>query len=252
MHCAALFNSVSPKVANTVWSRPWTHLLDDTLITETLKSVCRVQETRLKTDICPALAKYCCSGLSTLGKGSPRTRSMQTTLRWRSPGPDDQGPICQIGQGRSAQGRMSEGLRSLSQSPERKPSSPLHSTFRRDHPEPQLLEHSDHSPSIHWGTPMGWRACGLEAFFSLTLLKDTSLGMKKVYLTLGGDASPAVASSWTMMGSRSCRKLWILSSVVEEPLYLSTAPNTGMSCSTVDTEKFPFRMYGPLSRLTAK
>ncbi|KAJ8368228.1 hypothetical protein SKAU_G00082560 [Synaphobranchus kaupii] len=176
---------------------------------------------------------------------------MQTTLRWRSPGPADHGPICHRGQGRSAHGRMSEGFRSLSQRPDRKPPSSLHSTFRRDHPEPQLLEHSDHSPKSHWETPKGWRACR-EAFLSLALVKDTSLGMKKVYLTLGGDASPAVARSWMVMASLSCWKLWILSSVVEEPLYFSTAPFTGMSCSTVDTEKFPFRMKGPPSRLTAR
>lgn len=86
------------------------------------------------------------------------------------------------------------GFRSLSHMVERKPALSLHSTFLLDHPEPQLLEHSDHSPSIQSGTPNGWIICkdGDEPFFSLDLLKVTSLGMKKVYLTLGGLASPAV------------------------------------------------------------
>lgn len=174
---------------------------------------------------------------------------MHTTLRRRSPWPQvreqtDQGPICQMGHGTSPQGLMSTGLRSLSQWLEKKPALSLHSTFLRDHPEPQLLEHSDHSPSIQSGTPNGWIICkdGAKAFLSFDLLKLTSLGMKKVYLTLGGLSSPAVARSWMVMASFSCLKLCILSSVVEEPLYFSTVPSTGMSCSTLDTEKLPLRM----------
>lgn len=174
---------------------------------------------------------------------------MQKTLRRRSPWPQvreqaDQGPICHIGHGRSPQGLMSMGFRSLSHWLERKPSLSRHSTFLLDHPELQLLEHSDHSPITHSGSPKGWIICKEcnESFFSLDLLKVTSLGMKKVYLTLGGLASPAVARSWMVMASLSCLKLWILSKVVEEPLYFSTAPSTGMSCSTVDIEKLPLRM----------
>lgn len=173
---------------------------------------------------------------------------MQKTLRRRSPWPQvreqaDHGPICHMGHGRSPQGLISTGFRSLSHWLERKPALSLHSTFLRDHPEPQLLEHSDHSPSTQSGTPNGWITCNDSdgPFLSLDLLKVTSLGMKKVYLTLGGLASPAVARSWMVMASLSCLKLWILSSVVEEPLYFSTAPSTGMSCSTVDTEKLPLR-----------
>lgn len=174
---------------------------------------------------------------------------MQKTLRRRSPWPQvreqaDQGPICHMGQGRSAQGLMSMGFRSLPHWLERKPSSSMHSTFLLDHPDPQVLEHGDHSPSTHSGTPNGWIICKDrdKPFFSLDLFKVTSLGMKKVYLTLGGPPSPAVVRSWMVMASLSCLKLWILSSVVEDPLYFSTAPSTGMSCSTVDTEKLPLRM----------
>ncbi|TNN53846.1 hypothetical protein EYF80_035907 [Liparis tanakae] len=168
--------------------------------------------------------------------------SVQKTLRRRSPWPQvceqaDHGPICHIGHGASPQGRMSTGFRAQSHRPDRKPEPSWHSTFRLDQPEPQLLEHWDHSPSAQSGPPNGRITCedADGPFLSLDLLK-------KVYLTLGGLASPAVASSWMVMTSRSRLKLWILSSVVAEPLYFSTAPRTGRYCSIVDTEKFPLRM----------
>lgn len=184
---------------------------------------------------------------------------MHRTLRRRSPWPQvceqaDQGPICHIGHGRSPQGLMSVGRWFLSHWLERSPSPSLHSTVLLDHPDPQLLEHSDHSPVTQEGTSkrLSVSEDEYESFFSLDLLNIVSFGMKKVYLILGGLASPAVASTWIVMASFSCLKLWILSRVVEEPLYFSTAPSTGISCSTVVTEKFPLRMNSPFSLFTAK
>lgn len=84
-------------------------------------------------------------------------------------------------------------------------------------------------------------------FFSLPfcLLKGTSLGMKKVYLTFGGKTSLAIVSSWTVRGSGSCRKLCSLSRVVMEPLYFRMVPLMRMSCSMAEMAKSPFSRYLP-------
>lgn len=161
-------------------------------------------------------------------------------------------PLGQRGHGWLPQGLASSGFRALLQVVEVWPLESWHSTVRRCQPAPQLLEHSDQSPRTHCALSRGWMTLVVAFSLLFCILKFTSLGTKKVYLTLGGKSSPGTVRSCTIRGSGRGRKLCSRSRVAMEPLYLRMVPFTKMSCSMAEMARFPLSRYCPSAVFSAR
>lgn len=173
----------------------------------------------------------------------PHPKSMSTSLAH---------PLDHRGQGWLPQGLASSGFRASSQVVEAWPLGSRHSTARRCQPAPQLLEHSDQSPRTHCALSRGWMTLVVALSLLLCMLKFTSFGTKKVYLTLGGKTSPGTVRSCTVRGSGRGRKLCSRSRVAMEPLYLRMVPFTRMSCSMAEMARFPLSRYCPSAVFKAR